>query len=71
MVNPRSDLRFREYYNKGSYRKFKKVRGHKNKISQTTHYVFSNGSRNIFASGLFEEEALIKIFDKIDQYYSG
>jgi len=64
------DPRFEEYKNHGKYRDFKKVEGYTDKLSHTTHFVFSNGKRKIFSSGGFEVEALAKIFDQIDKYYA-
>lgn len=64
-----TDPRFIEYYSKGNYRNFRKIRGYKNKLALTTHLIFSNGVKQVYASGLFEEEALAKIFDKVDRFY--
>lgn len=64
------DPRIMEYEKHSKYRNFKKIKGYTDKLSHSTHFVFSNGKRKIFASGGFEEEALIKIFDQIDKYYT-
>lgn len=64
------DQRFVEYYNTGYYRGFRKISDYKNRITHTTYLIFTNGERKVFASGGFKEEALCKIFDRIDRYYS-
>lgn len=64
------DPRFTEYQNHGNYRDFKKLKGYTDKLSHTTHFVFSNGEKEVFAAGSFKEEALAKIFDRIDKFYS-
>jgi hypothetical protein len=34
-----------------------------------TLLTFSNGKKNIYATGIYAEEAMAKIFATIDQYY--
>ena len=63
------DDRFVEYYSNDSYKGFKEIKRNTYKISYHTHIIFSNGHKCIYAAGGFVEEALTKIFDKIDQYY--
>lgn len=58
---------FREYYSTGKYKGFYKLRERQYKLSGKTHMTFTNGKKEIFAIGLFKEEALKKIFDQIDK----
>ena len=61
------DQRFREYYITDTYKGFQKIRDNNYKLLFTsTHLTFSNGQKEIFASGHYKEEALINIFNKID-----
>jgi hypothetical protein len=64
------DSRFSEYYKSKMYRGFKEIRGHTSKLTLTSCFTFSNGEREIFGSGCFPDEALVKIFDRIDKYHS-
>lgn len=64
------DTKWREFYVKGEYKGFRKSREHKYKLLGKTHLTFTNGEKKFFASGLFKEEALAKIFSRIDKYYS-
>ena len=65
------DQRFLEYNNTDTYKGFRKIRDKNYKLLlKSTHLTFSNGQRQIFASGHFKEEALKKIFDKIDEFHS-
>jgi len=66
----KSDTRLQEYYHEGNYKGFRKSREFKFKLSGKTHITFTNGEKEIFASGLFKEEALIKILKNIDDYFS-
>lgn len=68
MIN--EDKRFREYYITNKYNGFHKLREQNYKLSFSTHLTFSNGEKEIFASGYFKEEALKRIFDKIDKFHS-
>ena len=61
------DKRFQEYYTTNKYKGFSKIREQNYKLIFSTHLVFSNGQKEIFASGRFKEEALKKMFDKIDK----
>jgi hypothetical protein len=63
----KADLRWKQYYETGQYRGFKKIREQKYRLSGQTHITFSDGKREIFAAGIFKEAALLKIFDQIDQ----
>lgn len=59
--------KFREYYVTGKYKGFYKLRERQYKLSGKTHITFTNGEKEIFSVGLFKEEALKNIFEKIDQ----
>jgi len=66
----KSNKSLEEYYKIGNYRGFYKIREHTYKLSAKTHLTFSNGEKELFASGQFKEEALQKMFVKIDNYLS-
>lgn len=66
----KEDKRLREYYISNKYKGFHKQREQNYKLSFSTHLTFSNGDKEIFASGYFKEEALKRIFDKIDKFHS-
>lgn len=60
--------RWDEYYKTRKYRGFHKQREQKYRLSGFTILTFYNGDKLIHASGIFKEEALEKIFNKIDKY---
>ncbi len=62
---------FREYYSTGKYKGFYKLREKQYKLSGKTHITFTNGKKEIFAVGLFKEEALKNIFEQIDTLSNG
>ncbi|SHG42931.1 hypothetical protein SAMN05443144_12818 [Fodinibius roseus] len=66
------ETRLKTYYKTGNYKGFYKTRESKMKLSggPCTQLIFSNGYKEIIASGQFNEEALEKIFDKIDHYFA-
>lgn len=64
------DQRFQEYYVTNKYKGFCKLREKEYKLSCHTQMTFTNGKKEVFASGIFKEAALEKIFNKIDKYYS-
>jgi hypothetical protein len=64
-----TDQRFTKYYQTGQYKGFYKVQEHFWPFSRTTFVTFSNGKKNIYASGIFSEEATVKAFKAIDQYH--
>lgn len=65
-----NDHRLREYYTTGKYKGFQKMRDSSYKVFfSSIHLTFSNGEKEIFARGLFKEEALKNIFDKIDDFH--
>lgn len=63
------DKRFQGYFITDKDKSFKKLRDNKFRLSLLTHLTFSNGHREVFASGCFKEEALKNIFDKIDDFH--
>lgn len=65
-----SDHRLQEYKETGNYRGFY-IKGEEKvyKWMGVTQLVFTNGNRELFSSGIFDEEAYIKMFDQIDKYY--
>lgn len=65
MKNP--DPRLKEYYLTNQYKGFYKIREQEYKLAFKTHLTFSNGKKEIFATGMFKEAVLKKIFDKIDK----
>lgn len=58
---------FKQYYKTGKYKGFYKIREQVYKLSGQTHVTFSNGEKEIFATGIFKEAAIKKIFDQIDE----
>lgn len=63
----KTNKRLQQYYRTGNYKGFYKIREHVYKLSAQTHLTFSNGEKELFASGQFKEEALSKIFAQIDE----
>ena len=61
------DGRLLEYYTTEKYKVFYMLRKRDYKLLGFRHLVFTNGVRQIHASGNFKEEALCKVFDKIDR----
>lgn len=61
---------FRKYYQTDRYKGFYKIKESFGKFSRTTFLIFSNGKKNIYASGMYTEEAMFKAFKAIDQYYT-
>jgi DNA-binding ferritin-like protein (Dps family) len=57
----------KHYYKTGNYKGFYQIRERVYKLSAKTHLTFSNGEKELFASGQFKEEALNKIFAQIDE----
>ena len=66
MANTRT--RWKEFYVTGQYKGFRKRREREYKLMGTTHLIFTNGDKEFFASGHFKEEALEKIFARIDKH---
>jgi len=64
------DNRFRKYYETEMYKGFYKLKEDKYKLSGQVSIVFTNGEKQIFATGPFQEAALAKIFDRIDSHYN-
>ncbi len=64
----KSDSKWREYYQTGKYKGFRKSREYNYKLMGKTHLTFSNGEKEIFAAGKFKEEALFNIFSRIDKH---
>gem|GEM_PF-1026630 len=63
----KSNKSLNQYYKTGNYKGFYKIRECVYKLSAKTHLTFSNGEKELFASGQFKEEALSKIFAQIDE----
>ena len=61
--------KFRSYYQTDRYRGFYQIKKRTDPSSRMTLLVFSNGTKNIYASGVYSEEAMAKIFATIDQYH--
>lgn len=59
--------RFREYYRTGQYKNFYKLKERKSSLTGQTHVTFTNGIKEIFASGRYTEAALKEIFSQIDK----
>lgn len=55
-----------EYYSNGNYRGFHKIKENTSKLTGVTKLMFSNGKKQIYTSGSFREEALSKMFKKVD-----
>jgi len=68
-INRNNDSRWTEYYITGRYRGFHKKTERTYKLSHITQLTFTNGVKEIYASGGFKEEALQKIFNRIDKLY--
>lgn len=62
------DIRFRKYYSDNEYRGFRKRSAMSSQVTGRIRLVFSNGQKEFHARGGFTEDALEKVFDKIDQY---
>lgn len=66
----KSDSKIVEYYAKGHHRGFypKKGEKHYKQLGNEVHITFTNGKKELFASGKFREEALSKMFNLVDSY---
>lgn len=62
--------KFRRYYRLGNYKNFYKIKERYSEVTGQTHITFTNGIKKFFAYGRYKEEALEKIFNKIDEVYS-
>jgi len=63
------DKRLQKYYETGNYKGFfLKGSDRHYKFFGMTHITFTNGEKEFFASGIFREEAYVKMFDLIDEY---
>lgn len=62
-----SEQSFQEYYKTGQYKDFYKLKERRSTLTGHVHVTFTNGIKEIFASGRFTEAALKKIFGKIDK----
>lgn len=58
----------RKYYQTDRYKGFYKIKKRFDSTSRLTFLVFSNGKKQIFASGIYTEDAMFKAFQAIDQY---
>ncbi len=64
-----SDLRWLEYYILGTYRDFYLKESEQYKLAGKINLIFTNGEKEFLTSGKFREEALEKMFDRIDKYW--
>jgi hypothetical protein len=60
--------KIREYELTGEYKGFHELLSHEQ--AHMTHLTLTDGQRDISASGTFTNEALKRIFDKIDFYHA-
>lgn len=65
----KSAKKFRSYYQTDRYKGFYQIKKKTNPFSRMTLLTFSNGKKNIYAKGVYTEEAMAKIFAAIDQYH--
>jgi len=66
-----SDPRLQKFYECGNYRGFQRKGDEKvYKLMGVIHLIFTNGKKELFSSGIFSDEAYLKMFDLIDRYYS-
>lgn len=61
--------KFRNFYQTDRYKGFYQINNSTNPHSRMTLLTFSNGKENIYATGVYVEEAMAKIFAAIDQYH--
>lgn len=64
------EKRFRKYYKNGQYKNFYKLKERRSSLTGHVHITFTNGIKEVFASGRFTESALKKIFAQIDKLRS-
>ncbi|WP_440998524.1 hypothetical protein [Fodinibius sp. SL11] len=64
-----TDKKFRSFYQTDRYKGFYQIKKNTYPLSRMTLLAFSNGKRTIYATGVYAEEAMAKIFATIDQYY--
>lgn len=62
--------KFREYYRTGQYKNYYKLKERKSTLTGQTHVTFTNGIKEVFASGRYTEAALKEIFSQIDKLSS-
>ena len=60
---------FKSYYHTDRYKGFYQINKSTNPLARMTLLAFSNGKKNIYAKGVYTEEAMAKIFAAIDQYH--
>jgi hypothetical protein len=65
----KSNIRWLEYYISGKYRGFYLKEEARFRLAGKINLTFSNGEKNFLTSGKFREEALEKMFDRIDAYW--
>ena len=61
--------KFRSFYQTDRYKGFYQIKKRTFPFSRMTLLTFSNGKKNIYATGVYSEEAMAKIFTAIDQYH--
>lgn len=66
----KSESKMLKYYAKGHYKGFYPKEGEKHfkKLGDEIHITFTNGEKELTASGEFREQALKDIFKSIDDY---
>ncbi len=63
-----SNNKLQKFYATGEYKGFRKLSETNFKLLGKTHLTFTNGKKEFFASGLFKEQALAKIINRIDKH---
>lgn len=61
--------KFRSFYQTDRYKGFYQINKSTYPHSRMTLLAFTNGKKNIYAKGVYTEEAMAKIFAAIDQYH--
>lgn len=61
--------KFRSFYQTDRYKGFYLIKKSTYPLSRMTLLAFSNGKKNIYATGVYAEEAMAKVFAAIDHYY--
>jgi hypothetical protein len=61
--------KFRSFYQTDRYKGFYQINKSTYPLSRMTLLAFSNGKKNIYAKGVYAEEAMAKMFAAIDQYH--
>lgn len=65
-----TEKKFRSFYQTDRYKGFYQIKKNTYPLTRMTLLAFTNGKKTIYATGIYVEEAMAKIFASIDKYHS-